>query len=126
MVVPEMMEFELSAEKLLQGGGIKNKSVKVIQETSKLISERIDSKLESVIMNSKINPDFFISSKIMRDIWISKIINYNDDNDRFQPRVGLDLIKTAFQTHLEGVDTSEGFELLKSYLPTYTYSLSDY
>ena len=77
MMVPEMMEFEQSAEKLLSGGGIKNKSVKVIQETSKLISERIDSKLERVIMGSKIKPDLFISSKILRDIWNDKIINLN-------------------------------------------------
>jgi len=39
MELPHLMEFEKEAEKLLQGGGIKNKSVKVIQDASKIIRD---------------------------------------------------------------------------------------
>lgn len=45
---PELLEFEKEAEKLLTDGGIKNKSVNVIKETSKVIRDKIDNKLEVI------------------------------------------------------------------------------
>ena len=61
MQLPKLMEFEKEAEKLLQGGGIKNKTVKVIQSVSKVIRDKIDTKLEVLNDEKRFSVELFIS-----------------------------------------------------------------
>lgn len=67
--IPELMEFEKEADKLLENGGIKNKQFKVIQETSRIVREKIDNKLEVIFDRNPVTFDFFIQSPLLKDLW---------------------------------------------------------
>jgi hypothetical protein len=82
------MEFEKEAQKLLQGGGIKNKSVKIIQDISKVIREKIDSNLEKLNNNRKIDINLFITSDILREIWQKEIIRHCPTDQEFVFKIG--------------------------------------
>jgi len=54
---------------LLAAGGINNKSVKVITETSKVIKEQFDNRLSKLFEETKLTPGFFISSRVLFKLW---------------------------------------------------------
>jgi len=108
MQLPQLYDFEIEAQILLKDGGIKNKPVKVIQETSKIIREKIDKELKAIFSSHKLLPDFFIGSPFFQKIWMDTIIKDYDSSHKFQFQVGEDVVKMAFESHL-GV--SKGSEL---------------
>lgn len=73
------MEFEKDVEKLLSGGGIKNKSVNVIKDTSRVIKDKIDNKLEQLFDTFKLNHDFFIISPALREVWNQRIVKHSPE-----------------------------------------------
>ena len=70
---PKIMDFELEADKLLRDGGTKNKDIKLIMKTSKIVQELIDNKLEEKFSDCKLRSDFFISSSFI-EIWNKNIV----------------------------------------------------
>ena len=77
MKLPELMEFEIEAQKLLNGGGIKNKQVAMIRETSRVIRDKIDDVLERIFIENAITPEFFITSNSFCSIWKNNISKNN-------------------------------------------------
>ena len=75
MRIPKLFDFEIEAQTLLKDGGIKNKSVKTIYETSKVVTDKIDNLLEQVYLSHSLLPDFFICSKSFQIIWNDSIIS---------------------------------------------------
>mmetsp|Transcript_31058 Transcript_31058/g.47446 ORF Transcript_31058/g.47446 Transcript_31058/m.47446 type:complete len:131 (+) Transcript_31058:250-642(+) len=130
MELPELFDFEVEAQTLLKDGGIKNKSVKVIQEASKIIREKIDNELEHVFSSHKLLSDFFIGSPVMQRIWMDIIVKDFDTDAKFQSKVGLDVVKMAFQKHfgghVDGVLSEESFKLFENFLDIYEEPLTNY
>lgn len=130
MQLPQLFDFEEKAQTLLKDGGIKNKDLEIIQKTSREIRDQIDSKLEQAYISHNLWPDFFISSVSFSEIWSDSIINDHQPNQKFKFKVGLDVIKMAFQKHMggntEGVLSDEAFDLYRSFLPVEEEATSGY
>jgi hypothetical protein len=81
---------------LLKDGGIKNKDLEVIQETSKIIRDQIDSKLEFAFDTHELTPDFFISCRDFSEVWNGSIINHYKKKEKFKFKIGVDVVKMAY------------------------------
>ena len=130
MQLPQLFDFEHQAQLLLKDGGIKNKDLEVIQETSQIIRDQIDTKLEYAYDTYEFSPDFFISSCDFSSVWNGSIINHYSKSDKFKFKVGLDQIKMAYQKHLggnhEGALSDEAFQLFQAFLPAEEEAISEF
>ena len=88
--------FENEAEKLLVGGGIKNKDPKFMNDVTIAIKEKIDSKLEHLFMTKKLSYDFFITSPPFKEIWCKQVVKNNPKMHKFTFKVGQAVVKMAF------------------------------
>lgn len=71
------MSFELEAQKLLSGGGIKNKEVQKIREASRVVRDKIDDVLEELFKTEKLSPQLFMTSDYLAEIWKDYLTNDN-------------------------------------------------
>ena len=73
---------------LAKGGGTKNKSVKEISETSKVLKEYMDQELREIIRGWHIRAEFYLQSTALRKVWKRMFPD--------EYRVGLDMFVQGF------------------------------
>ena len=70
---------------------------------------------------SNLEPDLFISSFFIKDIWNNYIINDKEQENKFVFEVPIDILKMAFYKKMgdyeNGLLSEETFNLIKSFLP---------
>jgi hypothetical protein len=62
-------EYEKIARSIMEKGGVKSMSVTQISETSKLIKEKMDVELKSILSSFELSADFFLTSHSLRKLW---------------------------------------------------------
>lgn len=99
-------EYEKIARSIIEKGGVKSMSVAQISETSKVIKEKMDLELVSIIESFDLTADFFITSHSLRKLW-TKCFHPE------QFRVELDAFIQAFDCTIQAdiLTSSESQEL---------------